>query len=92
MRQTLLFNDSWQFTKEGRTTPVTLPHTWNAEDGQTGPAPYYRDECLYTKRFAKPSYEEDQEVYLEFRGVNASAKVVLNGQTSHPHSHIDIIA
>lgn len=85
MRQTLLFNDSWQFTKEGRTTPVTLPHTWNAEDGQTGPAPYYRGECLYTKRFAKPSYEEGQEVYLEFRGVNASAKVVLNGQTVGAH-------
>ena len=35
MRQIINFNDNWTFLKPGETAaPVTLPHTWNAIDGQ----------------------------------------------------------
>ena len=78
MRKTALFNENWLFTKEGVTSEVTLPHTWNAEDGQTGPQMYYRGECCYEKTFAKPVLAEGQQVYLEFCGVNSSANVFLN--------------
>ena len=79
MRTITLFNDNWLFTKENVTSTVTLPHTWNAEDGQTGPQMYYRGKCLYSKSFSKPSLQPGQQAWLEFRGVNSSARVVLNG-------------
>ena len=85
MRKTVLFNDGWIFEKEGAACPVTLPHTWNAQDGQTGPAMYYRGECSYKKTFERPEMKEGQRVYLEFRGVNSSARVILNGKTCAVH-------
>ena len=29
-------NEHWEFEKQGKRTDISLPHTWNAEDGQTG--------------------------------------------------------
>ena len=34
MSKTILLNQNWIFSKEGHDEPVTLPHTWNAIDGQ----------------------------------------------------------
>ena len=78
MREKKLFNDNWTFIKEGMEEAVTLPHTWNAKDGQDGGNDYYRDTCFYKKRFSRP--ETEGEVWLEFRGVAMSAEVFLNGQ------------
>ena len=39
MRKVLPLNENWQFSKAGPTEAlesVTLPHTWNAVDGQDG--------------------------------------------------------
>ena len=36
MSKAILLNTGWTFTKEGHDEPVTLPHTWNAVDGQDG--------------------------------------------------------
>ncbi len=85
MRKTCLFNDNWQFEKEGAVTSVSLPHTWNAEDGQTGPAMYWRGTCLYRKSFARPALADGQKAYLEFRGVNSSARVCVNGTEAAAH-------
>lgn len=37
-------NSGWQFTRSGSTVAdiVTLPHSWNALDGQDGGNNYYR--------------------------------------------------
>lgn len=78
MRRDIIWNEEFLFEKMGRVEKVTLPHTWNAIDGQ-GSADYFRGCCTYTKQFERPDYEEGEEVYLEFRGVNSSAKVVVNG-------------
>ncbi len=85
MRKTVLFNDNWIFTKEGESCSVSLPHTWNASDGQTGPAMYYRGTCLYSKSFSGPVLKPGQQAWLEFRGVNSSARVVLNGKEVAVH-------
>ncbi len=85
MRTTILWNEDWIFEKEGQSRSVTLPHTWNAEDGQTGPEPYYRGTCLYRKTFERPLLEAGQRVYAEFRGANSSAKVTLNGRELATH-------
>ncbi len=87
MKAEILFNDGWLFTdSDGNTAQVQIPHTWNALDGQDGGNDYKRGCCSYRKVFAMPAFEKDtQQVYLEFEGVNASATVILNGQTVTEH-------
>lgn len=79
MRTKTLWNDRWSFEKEGIKCDVTLPHTWNAKDGQTGPELYYRGECIYRKEFKAPDLQGGEQLYAEFEGANSSAKVKMNG-------------
>ena len=81
-----LMND-WTFIyHDGSRTVLDLPHTWNAVDGQDGGNDYWRGTCSYEKTFAKPEFDAESElVYLQFHGVNASAKVVLNGKEVCTH-------
>lgn len=79
MRKVYDFNEEWSFTKPGEgTVMVTLPHTWNAKDGQDGGNDYYRGTCCYEKAFPKPEMGEGEQAYLEFQGVSSSAQVYLN--------------
>ncbi|MBR3742493.1 MAG: glycoside hydrolase family 2 protein [Clostridia bacterium] len=82
MRKRETLNQGWLFIgPDKKEIPVNLPHTWNAVDGQDGGNDYWRGSCVYTKVFDAPSYDPETEcVYLEFRGVNATADVSLNGQ------------
>ena len=87
MRKTISLNQGWEFlySKDGTTAQVDVPHTWNNLDGQDGGNDYYRGTCQYRKTFPKPDCSAQERVYLEFRGVNASAKVVINGVTVATH-------
>ena len=86
MRKTTLLNENWTFLyHDGTSTCVNIPHTWNALDGQDGGNDYYRGTCRYQKTFPKPEFGPKERVYLEFRGVNASARVILNGATVATH-------
>ena len=87
MRQTIKLMQGWTFTDlDGKTAQVDLPHTWNAIDGQDGGNAYRRGTCLYEKQFPAPVFDEETQcVYLEFHGVNASAKVELNGTPIMTH-------
>ena len=86
MRTHIALMDGWSFTKPGEEeVTVDLPHTWNGEDGQDGGNDYWRGTCVYRKSFPKPDFAADQRVYLEFRGVNASAAAELNGQAVGSH-------
>ena len=87
MRNTQLLNNNWIFTYfDGSAQSVDLPHTWNAIDGQDGGNDYRRGTCTYQKTFSAPDFDpQTQCVYLEFRGVNASAKVTLNGTEVMTH-------
>ena len=79
--------NDWTFIyHDGTKTVLDLPHTWNAIDGQDGGNDYWRGTCSYEKTFAKPEFDGESEVvYLQFHGVNASAKVVLNGKEVCTH-------
>ena len=80
-RTEIYLNQNWEFVKQGVRQTVDLPHTWNAMDGQDGGNDYWRGACLYQKEFPLPAFDPDtQAVYLEFRGVNATADVELNGK------------
>lgn len=83
-RKSILWNDNWKFIKEGVRSDVTLPHTWNAEDGQ-GQADYYRGKCSYEKTFDAPLREAGERIYIEFRGVNSSASVYINDELVATH-------
>lgn len=87
MRKIINVNSEWLFTKDavpagGTITKnysvINVPHTWNAFDGQDGGNDYYRGTCFYQKTFVTPKTEG--KVFIEFKGVNSSAKVYLNGK------------
>lgn len=76
----------WTFTDgSGNKQQLDLPHTWNAKDGQDGGNDYWRGTCVYELEVQKPDYSADEVVYLQFHGVNASAKVILNGNEVCTH-------
>ncbi len=85
MRKILKINEGWQFVKdcadpsvtEGAVS-VTLPHTFNNEDGYDG-GTYFRGSCVYSKILNKSELGEGNH-YLEIRGANSSADVYLNGE------------
>ena len=88
MRHVQKIMNDWMFTNQsGKKRPVDLPHTWNEVDGQDGGNDYYRGTCVYEKTFEKPAFSEDEQVYLQFHGVNASAKVSLNGKEVCSHDN-----
>ena len=82
VRRIICMNQDWTFTGPDKTVEkVNVPHTWNAIDGQDGGNDYWRGSCLYVKEFQAPEWDPEKEaVYLEFKGVNASADVTLNGK------------
>ncbi len=81
MRRIEKIMKGWNFTgKKGKRGPIKLPHTWNSRDGQDGGNDYYRGTCIYDCIVNKPEFSDDERVYLQFHGVNASAKVIFNDQ------------
>lgn len=88
MRRTQKLMEEWMFTgPSGKTQTVDLPHTWNAVDGQDGGNDYYRGTCVYEKRFLRPEHTKEERVYLQFHGVNASARVMLNRKEVCTHEN-----
>ena len=87
MRRSETLNRGWLFIgPDKKEITVDVPHTWNAIDGQDGGNDYWRGSCVYTKTFDAPAYDPETEcVYLEFRGVNATADVTLNGEKCIHH-------
>ncbi len=85
MRQTTVWNEQWQFRKDGAADwePVRLPHTWNALDGQDGGGDYYQGKAWYRKAFrADLSWKE---VFLRFGAASKRAEVYCNGKLLGSH-------
>ena len=91
MRNVLLFNENWKFAKTSELVTsidefmgesTTLPHTWNALDGQDGGNDYWRGTAMYAKAFKKadiPMESEDDRVILSLKGAAMTSEVYLNG-------------
>jgi len=73
-----------RFAKSGEAlSPITLPHTWNALDGQDGGNDYWRGIGVYEIDLPDPTPGKEQ--YIEFRGANHVATVYCNGRELGTH-------
>ncbi len=87
MRKIIPFNRDWYFNKPGETAvPVTLPHTWNAADGQDGGNDYWRGSAVYTKQFRKPELSAGDRCFIEFQGAAMTCELSLNGKNLLRHA------
>jgi beta-galactosidase len=93
-RITTTINSNWLFCKgdtakvaaAGRWTPVSIPHTWNAQDVMDEEPGYYRGEGWYKKTIYIPAAWKEKDVYLYFEGVAQVAEVFLNGKPVGKHT------
>ncbi len=94
MRKQININKDWDFIKDVRDissldesfeTKINLPHTWNNVDGIDGGNDYFRGTCAYIKELSSLDVNENEEVWLEFKGAAMSACVFLNGELLIKH-------
>ena len=85
MRRIISLNHHWNFYQNDQCSQVSLPHTWNAVDGQDGGNDYFRGSCRYVRELERPEMEAGSHVFLEIKGAAMSAQVCLNGQMLAEH-------
>ena len=87
-----LFDFGWQFTHNGKTQTVDLPHDWDIFEGPnsgkgatgTGGGWFEAGKGEYRKTFKTPNGEI---VKLHFEGVYQKAEVYVNGQRAGQHHY-----
>ncbi len=92
-RTVINLHDGWRFRKTDAIPTifpeaweaVTLPHTWNAVDGQDGGNDYWRGTAMYVKSLPRPELGEHGRAVLEFLGAAMTAQVYLNGKMLARH-------
>lgn len=96
-RQRVDLNAGWRFIRSdvsGAQNPafndsawsaVTVPHTWNAADGQDGGANYYRGIGWYRRHYTPPTTFAGKKLWLQFAGANQVADVWVNGVSLGQH-------
>ena len=95
MRNITNINGGWRFLKAAvpaetaianaaQGEAVTLPHTWNAVDGQDGGNDYHRGLCWYVRELTAAE-TRGERLFLEVNGANHTAEVYLNGRKLARH-------
>ncbi len=87
-----LMDSGWEFTKDGKTIAVDLPHDWDIYTGPfsgkgatgTGGGWFEGGKGEYKKTFATPNAEV---VKLHFEGVYQKAEVFINGKKAGQHAY-----
>lgn len=86
--------DNWTFIKDAENAiaaetktgeSISLPHTWNAADGQDGGNDYHRGTCYYVRKLHKPALNAGEQAYLEFLGAAMIADIYVNGKLMTHH-------
>ena len=88
----MLFDDGWNFTRNGKTIRVNLPHDWDIYDAPdpatgatgTGGGWFHGGKGEYRKTFKTPNAAI---VKLHFEGVYQKAEVYINGQKAGQHAY-----
>ena len=95
MRKVTVLKDGWHFLKAAipvetalnhaaQGEAVSLPHTWNAVDGQDGGNDYHRGQCWYVRELTAEELN-GEHVFLEINGAAMTAEVYLNGKKLARH-------
>jgi beta-galactosidase len=94
-RTSMPLDDNWKFHlgdvagseapafDDGAFQPISLPHTWNAMDGESGP--YYRGVGVYRRHLTVDSAFANKRIFLRFNGASMVAQVFLNGKSVGTH-------
>ncbi|GFP74666.1 glycoside hydrolase family 2 protein [Clostridium fungisolvens] len=82
-------NDKWTFTKKNNEVyiekeiveaeQVTLPHCFNAVDGQSGEG-MFKGECIYQRKLNISDEELNKFIFLEIGAASLISKVYVNGK------------
>lgn len=94
-RKVMELNDGWQFTlvdkdidyvslNEKSWKSVSIPHTWNNKDIQSGKKVHYGT-AWYKRKIALEKYDADKQYFLRFNGVGQYAEVYINNQYVGQH-------
>jgi len=95
-RTVALLDDQWMFRRadvaqgadraldDASWERVSLPHTWNATDGEHGGA-YYRGAAWYRRVIQRPAVPAGRREYIEFDGATMAADVWVNGRLAGRH-------
>ena len=96
-RSDQLLNAGWRFLPqdvpnatdlaldESSWNSITVPHTFNALDGQDGGDDYLRAPTWYRTHIEAPAKETGQRRYLQFDGANSTAVLYVNGRRIGDH-------
>jgi beta-galactosidase len=96
-RKDTLVKDGWSFARRdvpGAQNPrlddsqwqkISLPHTYNALDGQDGGSNYYRGPAWYRTHLVIPSDDAQKQIFLRFEAASLAARVYVNGQFAGEH-------
>ncbi len=91
LRQRVDLNSGWRFVRtdvsgaqapsfdDSAWTAVTVPHTWNAKDGEDGGSDYYRGVGWYRRHYTPPTTFAGKKLWLQFAGANTVTDVWVNG-------------
>ncbi len=89
-RSSILLDKGWGYKPISSTakatvlTPVTLPHTWNANYLQ-GTTSYNREMMIYMRNLDVTADMQGKRLFLYFEGVNSSADVFVNFKSVGNH-------
>lgn len=89
-RADLLLDGGWMFrfshqVEKSSPAPVSLPHTWNAQDALSGKIDYKRGIGNYQRKlFVRPEWK-GKRLFLRFEGANSVANVFVNGKHVGEH-------
>lgn len=89
-RRSVLLDKGWGYKpitdnkRNAPLTPVTLPHTWNAEYIK-GTTQYNREMMIYKRNLEVTPDMKDKRLFLYFEGANSAADVMVNYRTVGTH-------
>lgn len=89
-RADLLLDGGWMFrfshqVEKSSPSPVSLPHTWNAQDALSGKIDYKRGIGNYQRKlYVRPEWK-GKRLFLRFEGANSVADVFINGKHVGEH-------
>ena len=99
-RQTVPLGKEWKFIKQDAAPDaafdawetVSVPHTWNAVDGQNGkaadpglPEGYYRGPGWYARKLDIPASWQNKRVFVRFGAASLVADTYINGRRLGQH-------